>query len=73
MGLNGKTNLKEPLQPPDLENALSKKNNQLAHTPPFNPRVRALSGVPVRLFPDDNVALLILDLRHGFRKAANCW
>lgn len=71
MGLNGKTNLKESLQPPDLENTLSKKDNQLAQTPPFDSRVRALSSVPVRLFPNNDVGLFILDLRHGFRKAAN--
>lgn len=62
MSENGETNLKEPLQPPDLENTLSEKHDQLTQTPPFNSRVRALGCVSMRLFSDDDILLLIFDL-----------
>lgn len=56
------TYLKEPLQPPNLEDPLPDQHAQLKDTPPLDPRIRALRRVPMHPLPDDDVTLLILDL-----------
>lgn len=54
--------LKEPFQPPDLENAVCKKNSQLEKTPPFHAAICTLGGVSMGAFADNDVLLLILDV-----------
>lgn len=66
------TRLKEPLQPPDLEETLPNQHGKLKNTPPLDARVGALSRVPVRPLPDHNVALLVFDLRHELGHLADC-
>jgi hypothetical protein len=57
------THLKEPLQPPDLEEALANQHGKLEDAPPLDAGVCAFGRVPVCSLADDNVALLVLDLR----------
>lgn len=54
--------LKEPLQPPHLEYTLSEQNKYLKDAPPFDAAVGAFCRVPVGAFPDNDIALLVLDL-----------
>jgi hypothetical protein len=58
--------LKEPLQPPDLEETLADEEYQLEDAPPLDARVGALGRIPVGSLADDNVALLVLDLGSEF-------
>lgn len=58
------THLKEPLQPPNLEPAVGAEHEKLEDTPPLHSRVGALSRVPVCPLANDDVALLVLDLRN---------
>jgi len=58
------THLKESLQPPDLKTAVGTEHEKLKDTPPLNSRVGALSSVPVCPLADNDVALLVLDLRN---------
>lgn len=68
----GLTHLEEPLQPPHLEEALPNQHHELEDAPPLDARVCALGGVPVCSLADDNVALLVFDLRNKFRHLFDC-
>lgn len=54
-GRSGDTYFEEPLQPPDLEDALPNQDSQLKYAPPLDPSVRALSSVAVGAFADNDV------------------
>lgn len=58
------THFKEPLQPPDLEPAIGTEHEKLEDAPPLDSRVGALSSIPVCPLANDDVALLVLDLRN---------
>lgn len=64
--LTGRSHLKESLQPPDLENSLTNEDNELEDTPPLDAGISALGRVPVCSLADNDIALLILDLRDKF-------
>ena len=64
--------LEEPLQPPHLEHTLTNQEQELEDAPPLDSRVRAFGSVPVCSLADDNVALLVLDLRDKLRHLADC-
>lgn len=64
--------LEKALQPPDLKHTLSDQYRKLEDAPPLDARVGALSRVPVCSLADNNVALLVLDLRYKFRHLAHC-
>lgn len=66
------TYLEEALQPPNLEHALSDQNAELEDTPPLDPRIGALGCVSVRPLPNNNVALLVLNLGYEFGHLAHC-
>ena len=53
--LEGRTYLKESLQPPDLEYALSNQYTQLEDAPPLDPSIRALCRIAVSSFANHNV------------------
>jgi hypothetical protein len=65
------THLKESLQPPHLEEALPREHQELEDAPPLDARVCALCRVPVGPLADDDVALLVLDLRDELRHLAD--
>lgn len=56
------TNLKEPLQPPNLKTAVGDEYKNLKYAPPFHPTVSALSSVSMSPLSDDDIALLIFHL-----------
>lgn len=58
----GRLDLKESLQPPDLEHALADEDAQLEDAPPLHAGVGAFGGVSVGSFANDDIALLVLDL-----------
>jgi hypothetical protein len=66
--LDNPLHLKEPPQPPDLEDGLSNHDTDDKQIPPLDPIVGALSCVAVGAFADDNVGLLILDLGKQLRQ-----
>lgn len=65
------TNLKETLQPPNLEDTLSDDNGQLEDAPPLHTAIGALGGVTVHSLAHNNVSLLIPHLGDSLRKLAN--
>ena len=60
--VSGYAYLKEPLQPPDLENALPNEDSQLKYAPPFDPAICAFSCIAVGPLTDNDVGLFIFDL-----------
>jgi len=56
------TNLKEPLQPPNLKATVGNEYKHLKYAPPFHPTVGALSSVSMSPLSDDDIALLVLHL-----------
>lgn len=67
-GTGNRAYLKEALQPPNLETALSDKDGHLEDAPPLDSCVCALRGVSVSSLSNDNVSLLVLDLVQEFGK-----
>lgn len=65
------TNLKETLQPPNLEDTLSDDNSQLEDAPPLHTAIGALGGVTVHSLAHNNVSLFIPHLGDSLRKLAN--
>ena len=65
------TDLKETLQPPDLEDTLSNQDSQLKDAPPFDTGIGALGSVSVHALPDDNITLLVADLGEQLAETAN--
>lgn len=55
------THLKEPPQPPDLENRLANDDANDKQVPPLDAAVCALGGVAVGALADNDVALLVLN------------
>jgi hypothetical protein len=72
-GSAGILDLKEALEPPNLEDALANHNAHLEDAPPLDAGIGALGGVAVGAFADDNVALLVLDLSEEFGEELDCW
>ena len=64
--------LEKPLQPPHLEDTIPGENQDLEDAPPLDTRVGALGRVPVGALANNNVALLVLDLRNEFCHLADC-
>ena len=60
--------LEEPAQPPDLEDGLADNDAEDEQVPPLDSAVGALGGVSVGALSDDNVGLLVLDLRKEIRQ-----
>lgn len=69
--MTSQTYLEESLQPPYLEDGFARQYSDLEDAPPLNPRVGALRRVPMRPLPDDNVALLFLDLAEQLGECAD--
>ena len=57
------THLKEPLQPPHLEDTLAHQNAQLEDAPPLHAGIGALRRVSMCPLPDNDIGLFIPDLR----------
>lgn len=70
--ISGDTYFEEPLQPPDLEDALPNQDSQLKYAPPLDPSIRAFSSIAVGAFTDNDVRLLILDLIQKLRELFDC-
>ena len=58
------SDLEEPLKPPDLEEALADQEAKLEDAPPLDARVSALRSVSMCSLANNDVALLVLDLRY---------
>ena len=56
------TNLKEPLQPPNLKPSVGDEYKNLKYAPPFHPTVGTLGSVSMSSLSDDYVALLVFHL-----------
>lgn len=65
-GSAGILDLKEALEPPNLEDALANDHAELENAPPLHPRVRGLSRVAMCSLADDDIALFVLDLGEEF-------
>jgi len=63
--------LEKPLDPPYLENTLAQKDQNLEDAPPLDSSVGALSGITMGPLADNNIALLVFDLRCHLRKKAD--
>lgn len=70
--LDNALDLKEATQPPDLEEGLADDDANDENVPPLDAGVCRLGRVAVGALADDNVLLLILDLRQELGKALNC-
>jgi hypothetical protein len=71
-GSAGILDLKEALEPPNLEYALADHDAHLEDAPPLDAGVGALGGVAVGAFADDDVALFVLDLGEELGEKLNC-
>lgn len=73
MDLHYPLDLKEPSQPPDLENRLANDHAQNKDVPPLDAAIRALGGVAVGALAHDDIRLLVLDLGEEVGEFLDCW
>lgn len=63
--------LEESLKPPDLKDSLANEDGHLEYAPPLYSSIRALGGVAVYPFTDDNVGLFVFDLGQKLGECAD--
>ena len=69
--LHERSDLEESLEVVDLEDGVSDDDTDLEDGPPLDTVVGGLGGVSVGSLPDDDVALLVLDLADQVGQSAD--